>query len=132
MAVQTRGRTLDAALWMAAIGFLAAIIVFSVGPPPETLAPEFSDKVKHAAAYAGVTFTTLLAAVWRPGRGVGRFPRARYWIPLAALALGILLEILQGTIEAWNRRGDPVDMVWNGLGVAVAAGAWMAIRARGS
>src|SRR4030067_363557 len=69
--------------------------------------------VRLRRAAGGALF--LLAAVWRPGRGPGRFPRAAPWIVFGAVTLGGLIEILQGSVF----DGDPELRDW----VADVAGA---------
>jgi hypothetical protein len=83
------GRLSDRALWTCAWGLTAVLIFFSLGPvPPGASAFRYADKVHHASLHAATVFLFLLAAVWRPGRGNGRYPRAVRWIVLAAAVGG--------------------------------------------
>ena len=84
---------MDRALWALTLACAATTIWFSFGAPPPgvDLFPS-ADKVGHAIAYFATTLSFLFAAVWRPGRGPGRFPRLGMWFPVAAIAGGGLIE----------------------------------------
>ena len=107
---------LDGLLWAAALG-LAGVSCWLSLMVPGTNPKVFpgSDKIVHAVVVAAGVALFLLAAVWRPGRGPGRFPRAAPWIVLGAVTLGGLIEILQGSVF----DGDPELRDW----VADVAGA---------
>ena len=114
-----------------AYGLVAAVVWSSLGPPPSALhAFSLSDKLLHLGAYGATTFAFLLAAVWRPGRGAGRFPGGEPWIVGAALGLAIAMELCQGAFT--TRTADAFDVVAGGLGVAVAIVAWRGLRSRGA
>ena len=70
----------------------------------------------------------LFAAVWRPGRGVGRFPHLGKWFAVAAIAGGGVIEILQ-TMTA-KRAGDLDDLVAEAIGTAAALSVHALIRRR--
>jgi VanZ family protein len=101
---------------------------FSLGPPPAELnAFSLSDKLLHFGAYATTTGAFLLAAVWRPGRGDGAFPRTAPLLVAAAIAIAAALEVAQGTLVS-DRSADILDAVAGSLGAAVALAGWAALR----
>jgi VanZ family protein len=105
------------------------VAVFSLAAaPPGAQLFENADKVLHAVAYAGTSFLFLLAAVWRPGRGEGRFPGAAPWIVLAASVTGLAIEIVQGHA---GRQRSGLDFLADVIGVLVALGVWGAMKRRG-
>jgi VanZ family protein len=85
----------------------------------------FGDKLLHFGAYAATTGTFLLAAVWRPGRGPGGFPRSAPLIVGAAIVLSGLIELAQGAFT--SRTADAWDAVASILGAAVAWAAWRVV-----
>ncbi len=118
----------DAALWAAAVGSLALLAAFSfAATPPGAHLFTNSDKVLHAVGYAAASCLFLLAAVWRPGRGDGRFPRAATWIVLAGFVTGIAIEIVQGRA---GRQRSGLDFLADVIGVLVALGVWSAMKRR--
>jgi len=126
--IQTRGagsRALDAALWAASAVLFGLSLFLSWGPPPD-IGPDFDwiDKAWHFLGYGALTGTLLLAAVWRPGRGAGRFPRAALHVALLVLAVAWLTEALQAP---FGRDFDPTDAFANLAGIAVAFTAWKAV-----
>ena len=110
---------LDAALWAASFALFVLSIAFSWGAPPH-LGPQFdwSDKAWHFLGYGALCGTLLLAAVWRPGRGSGRFPRAAAGVTLLVLALAWATEALQ---VPFGRDADPTDALADLAGIAVAS-----------
>ncbi len=115
-------------LWFASIALLAATFVLSLGPaPPGLNAFPASDKVVHAAGYAALTGCWLLAAVWRPGRGAGPFPRAAWLVVAAAVVLGSGIEVGQHFVD---RSADPLDALADIAGVLAALWAWTSLRRR--
>ena len=89
------------------------------------------DKVQHALAYFVTMLAALLAAVWRPGRGPGRFPGARWLIAAGALACGAMIEILQ-SVSTTNRQGDVGDWLAEVVGVGLAVLAQRVLEQRSS
>src|SRR5437762_4307060 len=84
----------DTALWAVSVALLVATFVLSLGPAPPGLNAFFaSDKLIHATGYAALTGSWLLAAVWRPGRGDGPFPRATRLVVIGAMVLGAGIEV---------------------------------------
>jgi VanZ family protein len=108
-------------LWLGVwcFGWLLCIALSLLQPPPiPTDVPE-GDKIGHFLAYA------LLAAwaVW-----IFRDARGHRRAALALLALGIAIEIAQGTLTT-NRMMDAQDAVADAAGVL--AGWWLASRRPG-
>jgi VanZ family protein len=110
---------IDRCLWGLTVACAAATLWFSfVAPPPGAdLFPD-ADRVGHAIAYFTTTLSFLFAAVWRPGRGIGRYPDIGKWFPLGAIAGGAVIEILQEMTT--TRAAEMYDLVAEAIG-AVAA-----------
>lgn len=87
----------------------------------------YSDKVFHGTLYAATVLAYLLAAVWRPGRGEGRFPWTVPWILAGALAAGIGMELLQGAF--FGRDAEIGDAVADAVGELAGFVSWMLVRA---
>lgn len=120
-------RRIDLALWTVAVLLLVALVVLSVGPGPPTRGVLSADKLWHGVAYAALTASWLLAAVWRPGRGPGRWPGAGLLVAAGAAALGGAIELLQGSV---GRSGDVLDLLADLAGVAAASTLWALGRRR--
>ena len=102
-------------------------LFFSFGPePPGADAFPAADKVLHAGAYAVTMGVFLMVAVWRPGRGSGRYPRALPLIIGVALTLSVGSELLQGTV--FERDADLLDASADLAGVMLALGVWRILR----
>jgi hypothetical protein len=114
----------DAALWGASFVLFVLSFVFSWGAPPD-IGPEFDwiDKAWHLLGYGALTGTMLLAAVWRPGRGEGRFPRAGLHVALLVLVIAWLTEALQAP---FSRDSDPTDGLADLAGIGLAYVIWKA------
>jgi VanZ family protein len=96
-------------LWIAtSLVLLAAVLFASLQPGFGPTVPANFDKAEHLVAY------TLLA-VWF----TGLVARGRYWVVACALlALGLLIEVLQGLMNL-GRSAEVPDMLANALGVVV-------------
>jgi hypothetical protein len=117
-------RVVDGALWLAWMACFGATLYFSFWADPFGGAFHGADKVGHAVAYFATTISFLLVAVWRPGRGLGRWPQAGVWFPVAAVIAGIAVEIMQATLTATRTAevGDVVaEVVGSGLAFIVHA-----------
>jgi VanZ family protein len=111
--------TMDAILWAITLACAGTTLWFSFGaPPPGANLFEGADKVGHAIAYYATTLSFLFAAVWRPGRGEGRFAHLGIWFPVAAIAAGALVEILQGLTP--TREAQMADLVAEVIGTGLA------------
>jgi VanZ family protein len=118
---------IDRGLWALTAICAAVTLWFSfVAPPPGANLFEGADKVGHALAYFTTTLSFLFAAVWRPGRGIGRFPDLGRWFPLAAITGGAVIEILQGMTA--SRAAEVFDLVAEAIGAAAALAVHALIR----
>lgn len=90
---------------------IAFVLITCLLPAPdiEPVAQVLPDKVEHSIAFFGLT-------AWF----CGLYP-ARRWLSIGAafLLLGILIEILQGTLTT-TRSMDYKDAIADGVGIAVA------------
>jgi VanZ family protein len=111
-------------------GFSAALtLVFSFAlDPPQVGGFPHADKVWHGLAYFTTTLLFLLAAVWRPSRGAGSFPRAGVVFALIGVAAGGLVEIAQSFTA--TRDAELLDWVAELVGILGALGVVVALRAR--
>jgi VanZ family protein len=114
-----REHRLDLMLWTVFAISIALTFVLSFVEPPASRFGHGIDKAQHAFAYFVTMLAVLLAAVWRPGRGPGRFPAARWLIAAGALAAGALIEVLQSA-STTNRQGDVRDWLAEVAGVGLA------------
>jgi hypothetical protein len=124
-----REHRLDLVLWSIVALSVASTVVWSFVEPPGAGLGHGIDKVQHALAYFVTMLPALLAAVWRPGRGPGRFPDARWLIPAGALAFGAMIEILQ-SVSTTNRQGDVGDWLAEVVGVGLAVFAHRVVEQR--
>lgn len=104
---------------LAWVSYVLAMIVSSLIPVDFSQAPEYSDKIMHAAAYC------LLVLFWPPSR----LRSAGVMLGFAA-GLGLVLEIAQGILPT-GRFMDPWDALANALGACLGLGLMLAAR-RGS
>lgn len=116
---------LDAFLWFLVLIMFGVVVYTSLKTPSGSDLP-ISDKVLHYVAYSGLTASVLLAAVWAPLRGEGRFPRLPVPITLLAIGVGVAIEVLQGPLP--GRDADLFDAVANAGGAVTALGGWMLLR----
>jgi VanZ family protein len=122
-------RAIDIALWLVAIACASATLWFSFGaPPPGANLFSGADKVEHALAYFATTLSFLFAAVWRPGRGDGRFSRLGLGFPAVAVAAGIVIEVIQGMSPP--RSAEFVDVVAEVIGAGTATAVFCLVRWR--
>ncbi len=74
----------------------------------------YGDKVAHFTMYGGLVLLARLA--WPDPRTI----RIPHWIiPLAALAYGFLMEVLQRVLVQYHRTFEFSDIVANGVGAVV-------------
>lgn len=120
---------LDILLWFLTALSAALTLVFSIGlVPPKANGFPHADKVWHGLAYFTTTMLFLLAAVWRPGRGAGPFPRAGIVLALLGSAAGGVVEIAQGFTA--TRDPELLDWVVDMVGILAALGVVLMLRAR--
>ena len=125
---ERRERTIDVTLWAAAAASAFLTVWLSlVVSPPGTNAFDSADKWQHFVAYVVTVTLFMLAAVWRPGRGSGRFWSLRWSVlPLTVAGAGAI-EIVQG----WTgREQEAADWVAGSAGAAVAVVANLWLRRR--
>lgn len=115
-------RLLRVGLWLTSLLLLTVITALSLIPQPVVV----WDKLAHAAAYAVLLQSVLLAAVWAPGLGEGRWPEGHMALVIAAICFGAVIEILQGAYFA--RTPDALDAASNALGALIGAAAWYGLR----
>jgi len=112
-------KRLDVTLWATTAACLATTLWFSfVQAPPGGDLFTGADKVGHGLAYFATTLSFLFAVVWRPGRGEGRWPRLGMWVPVAAVALGAVIELLQGLTP--KRTPEVRDVLAEAVGAVLA------------
>ena len=127
MALRSDTRILDALLWALVAIVATAILILSLGAPVgEGFLPGI-DKIFHATAYATLTFLVLLAGVWRPGRGHGRWPWGTTWVVVGAVLLGGSIELAQSLV---TRDPNIFDACANLVGTLVGVRLWRIIRLR--
>ena len=126
-----REHRLDLVLWSIVALSIVFTVVWSFVEPPGAGFGHGIDKGQHALAYFVTMLAALLAAVWRPGRGPGRFPGARWLIAAGALACGAMIEILQ-SVSTTNRQGDVGDWLAEVVGVGLAVFALSVLEQRSS
>lgn len=120
---------LDILLWVLTAISAALTLVFSFGlAPPGANGFPNSDKVWHGLAYFTTTLLFLMAAVWRPSRGAGPFPRAGLLFALLGAAAGGVVEIAQGFTA--TRDPEFLDWVADAIGILAALGVVLILRAR--
>lgn len=105
---------------------MATLVVYtSVSGPQDGTLP-VSDKILHFTAYTALTMSLLLAAVWAPVRGEGRFPTAPLPVVLIVFQFGVTMELIQAPLP--ERDAELLDSVANGLGTLTALVLWMGWR----
>jgi hypothetical protein len=119
-----KNRFMRAGLWLVSLLVLFVVIGLSLIPQPPT--PVVSDKLAHAAAYAVLVQSVLLAGVWAPRLGEGRWANSHVLIVGCAICLGAVIEIVQGAYFA--RTPDGFDAIANAVGTASSAAAWYGLR----
>ena len=97
-----------------------------VSLPSERHLFRFFDNIEHGLAYFVTSLLLLLVAVWRPGRGDGPFAKWGVWVPVALIALGGAIELLQSHIGRDAQMGDWVAEI---IAVALAWATVAALRA---
>ena len=120
---------LDVLLWVLTACSAVLTLVFSFRfAPPHVHAFPNADKLWHGLAYFTTALLFLLAAVWRPGRGAGPFPRAGIAFALIGVAAGGLIEVAQSFTA--TRDAELLDWVAEVVGILGALGVVVALRAR--
>ncbi|HEY3209182.1 MAG TPA: hypothetical protein VGL18_05240 [Actinomycetota bacterium] len=120
-----KSRLLDLALWGASFFLLVLSFVLSWGPPPQ-FGPRFdwSDKAWHLLGYGALCGTLLLAAVWRPGRGGGRFGGTGLGVAVLVLVVAWSTEALQAP---FHRDVQLLDALADLAGVTAGFLTWKVV-----
>jgi VanZ family protein len=119
-------RRIDALLWALSWSMLLAVVVLSLIPMSAFPSMTGLDKLVHGLAYGALTLSFLLAGVWRPGRGEGRYPMAALAIPLCAVVVGVIVELIQD-VQSY-RSMDAFDALADAVGAALGVVLWFALR----
>jgi VanZ family protein len=112
---------LDILLWLL-VAIMAFIVVYTSVTSAGDGSLPLSDKLLHYLAYTGLTMSMLLAAVWAPVRGEGRFPTAPIFIVIIAFMFGVGIEVVQGPIP--ERDAELLDALANAAGAVTALALW--------
>lgn len=94
----------------------AILLVLCVLPSQDLPDTGAGDRFEHTAAWFVLTITGYLLA-----------PQRRLAIPAFALAYGVLIEVLQGSVVT-GRHGDVGDFLADALGVGLAVLVFLAAR----
>ena len=116
---------LDAFLWFLVLLMGCVVVYTSVMPPGDGALP-MSDKLLHFLAYTGLTMSLLLAAVWAPVRGEGRFPTGPLPIMVLGSLFGVAIEVVQGPLP--ERDAELLDALANAAGAVTALILWLLLR----
>lgn len=92
------------------------LMVLCLLPSEDLPDPGTGDRFEHTAAWFVLTATGYLLA-----------PARRLAIPAFALAYGLLIEFIQAAAPT-GRHGDPLDLLADSLGVAIAVAGYLAVR----
>lgn len=112
----------DKVLWIVAWALLAIEVVVAIIPGGDPGGSgNMTDKSLHFLAFSALTLAFLLVAVWRPARGVGRWPLGAAPIALGAVLLGAGIEVAQGFV---GRDVEAFDLLADALGAIFALGLW--------
>lgn len=116
-----RSAALDAALWALAALVAIAVAFWSLSPPSGE-PPPLSDKLVHFLAYTALGLSLLLAAVWAPARGDGRFAHAAMRVTIVTFLFGIGIELIQAPLP--ERDASVLDALANACGALTALVLW--------
>ncbi len=92
------------------------LLVLCVLPSDDLPDPGTGDRFEHLAAWFVLTITGYALA---PNRSLA--------IPAFALGYGALVEVLQGVLPS-GRHSDPLDLLADAQGVAIAVVVFLAVR----
>ena len=81
-----------------------------------------TDKMMHAAAYFILGLVWMFYILIKKPQDFN-FNRVVFYISLAVIAFGMLIEVLQGTLTEY-RTPDWADILANTIGVLIALGFW--------
>ena len=103
-----------------------------------SLQPETSglrlDLLHHGLGSVALSFSLLLAAVWRPGKGDGLYPTGQWWVVGSVVVMGGLIEAIQ-IVMGDSRFGSAAsfrDLALDSLGALVGWALWLGLRTASS
>jgi len=123
--LESKERLSDGMLWLLGWVLLAADLILSLlpaGEPNDAL--RLYDKVVHVVAYGALVVVFLLAAVWRPRRGFGRWEDGAAVVVLALVIFGGAVELLQSFL---GRDLQVFDILANAIGSLFGLVLWRAL-----
>lgn len=101
-----------------------ALLLFGVF---RSLQPETSglrlDLLHHGLGSVALSFSLLLAAVWRPGKGDGLYPTGQWWVVGSVVMMGGLIEAIQ-IVMGDSRFGSAASFRDVALDLLGALGGW--------
>jgi len=118
---QPQRQLIELLLWALVVVMALLVVYTSVSAPGDGSLP-VSDKLMHFLAYTGLTTSMLLAAVWAPVRGEGRFPASPLLIVIIACLFGFGIEVVQGPLP--ERDAELLDALANTAGAITALLIW--------
>ena len=87
---------------------LVAVVALALSPA-EHSAPQLGDKLQHVMAFVVMTILAHLS-----------YRRSRTWLVAGSMfLLGLAIEMAQA-VPFIGRQSDPLDLMANGLGIAIA------------
>jgi VanZ family protein len=120
----TTTKALDTLVWVVAWTLLVVAVVGSL-TPRDGGGFSFSDKLTHVVGYTALCASFLLAAVWLPRRGPGRWPRGAVGVTVAVGVVAAVIELLQGYV---GRTVDVLDVAANVVGCVGGRLLWGTLR----
>jgi VanZ family protein len=126
--LEIEGELSEKTIWAIAWTFCAADLILSLLPGGDPADPfKVRDKLIHVIVNAVLVMLFLLAAVWRPSRGYGRWPHSAATVLFAVLLFGVVIELLQAVV---GRDATPLDVIANAIGGIGGLGAWWLVAVR--
>ena len=96
---------------LSALTAMLGLLILMLSPPVHLPGPEnWTDKAAHVVAFFAITLALQLAPVWRNRLGAA----------LVAIALGAIVELVQGEI---GRDRSALDLLADAIGTGLA---WLA------
>jgi VanZ family protein len=88
------------------------------------------DLLHHGLGSAAISFSLLMAAVWRPVRGDGFYPHGQWWVVGTVALMGVLIEGIQVFIgdSAFVSRASLRDLAIDLFGALFGWALWKLLR----